>query len=648
MPWLTLQCPEELPPSDRHKLILLARAITNDEALPSLDSDEFHRVAAEAAGRVLIDLHRQGWSVRIGDLASLEVHPPRQSNDADCEKRRVRNQELVKRDEQLRRPAVSRFVRNMEAPREHRGRLVSIFDLMRDGGELAASLRDLRIAETRTDEVRSVDEVRSAIDPYVQIVVPTKRDHWTGLRLGDVWRYFRHTWSNQHTTVPGRTLALLVRDRAADCHPVIGIAALSSAIVQMDQRDHWIGWRPQDIVAELAYNPKAAHARWLVSRLEQRKDEIYVDDLIRDELFWPKLWDCPTAESIDILRSEAKARRADHQRLARRAHIDMLDRSHPDYWADRAESDLYRSKRCLLLADLMRDKAALLGFLYPKPRASGLRSAVEDPAARRAIKSIARRAKGDTIGTEVADLTVCGAVAPYNEVIGGKLIAMLAISPTVVRAYHRKYRHYESEIASSIAGRPISRSSRLVYVGTTSLYGTTSSQYNRVSIPAEVLDATGDLRLERLGRSRSFGTSHFSAATVAALVRLCEQTSNGARVNSLFGEGVNPKMRKVRAGLDTLGWPSDQLLRHGRKRLIYGVSLVHNLRDYLLGMNSRPRYLARNTLTDDVRRIADWWAQRWLLGRIQSDCVLSRVASHTTQRPVSHGARVPLPLSADP
>ena len=217
-----------------------------------------------------------------------------------------------------------------------------------------------------------------------------------------------------------------------------------------------------------------------------------------------------------------------------------------------------------------------------------------------------------------------------------------------MRAYHRKYRHYESEIASSIAGRPISRSSRLVYVGTTSLYGTTSSQYNRVSIPAEVLDATGDLRLERLGRSRSFGTSHFSAATVAALVRLCEQSSNGVRVNSLFGEGVNPKMRKVRAGLDALGWPSDQLLRHGRKRLIYGVSLVHNLREYLLGMNSRPRYLARNTLADDVRRIADWWTQRWLLGRIQSDCVLSHVASHTTQRPVSHGARVQLPLSADP
>lgn len=641
MPWLTLEWPKALGPSDRNKVLSLARALPDDEALPSSDNDELKHVAAEAASRVLIDLHRQGWSVRARDDARLEVHPPTQSSDADREKQRVREQELVKRDEQLCSPAVSRFVRSMEAPREHRGRQVSIFDLMRDGGELAASLHELQLA------AGSADEVRPVIDPYVQIIRPADRDEWTGLRLNDVWRYFRLTWSNQHTSVPGRTMAFLVRDRAADCHPVIGIAALSSAIVQMDQRDGWIGWRPQDVLTALASDPTTAHARWLVKRLEQRKAEIYIDDLIRDELFWPSHWDAPTAESIDLLRSEAQARRADHQRLAQRGPIDSPERAHADYWVNRAESDLYRSKRCLLLADLMRDKAALLRYLYPTPRASGLRSAVQNPTARRAIKSIARRAKADSVGTEIADLAVCGAIAPYNEVIGGKLVAMLAMSPTVGRAYHRKYRHYESEIASSIAGRPISRPSRLAYIGTTSLYGTTSSQYNRVSIPADVLHARGDLRLERLGRSRSFGTSHFSAATVASLVRLCEQTNNGARVNSLFGEGVNPKLRKVRAGLDALGWPSDQLLRHGRKRLIYGVSLVSNLRTYLLGMISQPRYLVRQTMKDDVRQIADWWAQRWLLQRIRSDCVLKRVASHSTRRPVSHGARVQLPQSAD-
>lgn len=641
MAWLTLPTPVGLSASDQRDLISLARSLENGENLSGSRRGVFQGPAAEAAGGVLVDLCRQGWAIRLGEGSRLEVRAPEQSEIADREKSRVQEQELIKRNEQLRKPSVQQFVRRMEAQREHDGRLVSIFDLMRDGREFAASLRDLRDAEGSTDEARSV------IDPYVQVVRRAERDQGTGLKLMDVWRYFRHTWSNQYATVPGRTMLLLIRDRAVAYHPVIGIAALSSAVVQLNERDRWIGWRSQDVLADLADKPTAAHARWLVKRLEQRKREIYIDDLIRDELFWPGMWDVPTPESEAALRAESKARRSDHQRLARRAHVDALNREDPGYWVRRAESDLYRSKRCLVLADLMRDKAALLKFLYPSPSARGLRAAVEDRAARRSIRSTARRAKADAVGTEIADLSVCGAVAPYGEVIGGKLIAMLAISPTVVRAYHRQYHNYDSEIASSVAGRPISRASKLVYIGTTSLYGTTSSQYNRIRIPAAVLDATTDVRFIRLGRSRSFGTSHVSAETVESLVRLVEQSSTGVRVNSLFGEGVNPKLRKVRSGLDVLGWPPDELLKHRRQRIIYGVSLVDNLSSYLLGMTSRPRYLVRGTLSNDVERIATWWAERWLLRRIQSDDVLGRVAKHTTEQPVRHGARVPSPPSAE-
>jgi hypothetical protein len=30
----------------------------------------------------------------------------------------------------------------------------------------------------------------------------------------DIWRYFRHTWTYQYTSVPGRTMMFLVRDQA--------------------------------------------------------------------------------------------------------------------------------------------------------------------------------------------------------------------------------------------------------------------------------------------------------------------------------------------------------------------------------------------------------------------------------------------------
>ena len=51
----------------------------------------------------------------------------------------------------------------------------------------------------------------------------------------------------------------------------------------------------------------------------------------------------------------------------------------------------------------------------------------------------------------------------------------------------------------------------------------------------------------------------------------------------------------------------------------------------------------KTTLPDDVQRIADWWGNRWLLPRIQSDEILERVAQHTVELPTQHGARVILP-----
>ena len=46
----------------------------------------------------------------------------------------------IKRDEQLRRPTVARFVAKMEEPDEFGGRFVSMFSLMRDGRDLAERL----------------------------------------------------------------------------------------------------------------------------------------------------------------------------------------------------------------------------------------------------------------------------------------------------------------------------------------------------------------------------------------------------------------------------------------------------------------------------------------------------------------------------
>jgi len=582
-----------------------------------------------AAANTLFDLWEQGWQVEISKKKP-ELRPPQSETDHDLEKQRIRRQELLRRDQQLSRPSVRRFIQSMESLRQHGDRLVSVFNLMRDGRDLAQKLAD--------------HPGSNVIQPYVQIV-DESTDEYTGLRLHDIWRYFRHTWSNPYGTVPGRSMEVLVRDAAADCHPVIGLAAVSSAVVQIAERDTWIGWNTDEFLQRIQDAPSERIARWFLHRIDVQLSEIYIDDLVIDGILEPNdLQTCPSA-AIDRLRADAERARINHHQQSTLKEIRVLERAS---WKERAESPLFRGKRSALLAELFEIAADVRHHLLPKASSENLAMALADPMTRKHLGRIVRHARGERVGTVVADLTVCGALAPYNSLAAGKLVAALAVSPTVVNAYRERYDR-PSEIASSMAGRDIVREGRLAYIGTTSLYSTGSSQYNRLFWPADIIggDPHDTIRYHELGRSKSFGTSHFSTETVDAFVRLAEQVGSPVRVNSVFGEGVSPRLRKVRMGLAALGWSPNVLLRHGRQRIVYGVPLVHNLLEYSLGVDDNPEYLVDLGLIDSDQRVASWWWCRWGQMRASRSEVLHAMRTNTLDRPVTHGARVVFP-SAGP
>src|SRR5690606_31934869 len=138
------------------------------------------------------------------------------------------------------------------------------YSLMRDGRELADGLREAR---THLNNGWA-DALSKLVDPYLQFVTSENAAcAFTGLRLMDVWRYFRHTWTNQYTSVPGRTMVFLLRDRAVDNHPVMGIGALSSPIMQILERDTWIGWHPEASLDRVRTAPTRELAKWLVDTL---------------------------------------------------------------------------------------------------------------------------------------------------------------------------------------------------------------------------------------------------------------------------------------------------------------------------------------------------------------------------------------------
>ena len=583
-----------------------------------------------AAAHTAIDLVDQGWTVDLDKFGALFA-PPVVGADRETEKARIRRQEHLRRDEQLRKPSVQRFVKRMERAHLHNGRFLSVFDLMRDGRELA-------------DALAGAQRMTSVIEPYIQIVDDGTCER-TGFRLQDIWRYFRHTWSNAYSTVPGRSMPILIRDAATEFHTVIGIAAISSPVVQIAERDRWIGWETDQFIAATAQQPTAAVARWFASRIKSQLNEIYTADLLRDGVIQPSDIRRPTPEAIARLRADAERHRRRHHRNSVVRQVKGIE---IDAWVERAETDLFRSKRSAALADVLEGVEVLEAYLKPKPAAAGLAAALANPRAKAQLRKIVRRARGERVGTIIADLTVCGAVAPYNALAAGKVVGALAVSPTVLQAYRQKYAR-PSEIASAMAGRAIFRETRLAFVGTTSLYGTGSSQYNRLFWPGAVMGGSGgdQMGFHELGRSRSFGTSHFTDETIGALVRLSSLSGNPVRVNSLFGEGVSPRLRKVRIGLSLLGWPKEELLKHGRERIVYGVPLVRNLRNYSLGIDVEPDYLLDPELPDADVHVAEWWFERWCRRRVQQEHVIASMRSHRTVRPVRHGARVSLPAEED-
>jgi hypothetical protein len=579
---------------------------------------------AELAGLLVVcDLLSAGWTVTL-ERSLLDVAPPAES-DRESERGRVRAQLTAERDRQLVAPAVQRFLRRMESPRRCGGALVSVLSLMRDGRPLAQALAG----------ARGEADLSAAIRPYVQLARVGDRCEHTGLDMAEIWRYFRHTWLTPYRSTPGRGAMFLVRDEAAPRHPVIGIAMLGSAAAQISDRDRWIGWDAERVVAECRDSPSEERAAWLSRTLDEEVSQVEVVDLLADGVLEPSDLRAPSAAAVGRLREEIAVRRRAHARYGDATAL----REVPDdeeSWAERSRSPLFRGKRAELLAVLLEARATVADALRREPAVQALRTLAASEDGRRAIRIAARRSKASRMGTALADIQVCGAVSPYRELLGGKLVAALLTGREVRELFEARYSGQPSVIASSVAGRRIVRDARLAALTTTSLFGHGSSQYNRLLGRPGAGECGAFLEI---GRTAGFGSVHLGQDTAAALSEVLSAATAGRRVFSLFGEGVSPRLRQLRQGLDLLGLPSQVILRHGARRTVYVVPLARNARRYLCGLDAEPDFPGELAGRASSDAIAASWRERWLRGRVGRQGVLESVSQHTLERPVTHGAR---------
>lgn len=581
--------------------------------------DDGDSVELRATSLLVADLSEQGW--RIGLSAEgIVFEPPglaRGKGTVDDVKARVRRALRVGRDRQLQEPSVKAFVARMEKPSPGPGgRKYSVLDLIDSGSKLADALA----AVDALPEAERAAAAKGVIDPVVELCEAGARCAVTGLRLIDIWRYFRHTWSHEYRSIPGRQMMVLIRNAARPLRPVIGIAMLASPVMRLGARDAWIGWlRPaaQDLVERKVWRP-AAFARSLAERLDASIRDLRWDDLASAE-------EIETPTEAVVFRLQQKAYGAAYQRdvALREAYAGEVPprpaapkpSTEDADWTAASEDLLFVRKRAESLAELLYAKLVLWEFDLTGRRATKeVARLFESKRGQRAIDIALTEFRKAGLSSRIADVSVCGAVHPYNEVLGGKLVALLLCSQEVRDLYARRYGGHVSVIASQMAGRPIRKPADLRILTTTSLYGTGSSQYNRLILKAA--DHKGlrhDLRWSDIGRSLTggYGTLHLSQETVQALRTMGEQHHDARRVNNRFGEGTSPRLRQIREGLDALGVGSDQVLHHATPRIFYACELEPQARASLLQTTSAPLKRAPS-----VKAVAEAWRRRWLLSRI--------------------------------
>lgn len=611
-----------MPPSFADELRALARRYIDDG-----DSLKLRTVCLLVA-----DLCEQGWQVAV-DQDRITFQPPgiarAGEQTIDDVKARVRTALQSARMRQLQEPSVRQFLGRMERRVLRGDRRSSILDLIDDGKILAKEIA----AINRLGEAEREGALARLVDPVVEVCEAGAKCSDTGLSLIDIWRYFRHTWAHEYRPIPGRQMLVLIRNAARPNRPVMGIAMLSSPVMRLAARDRWIGWLRESAEQRFRNGDWQADllAASLTERLEKSIAAIRWDDLATTEEI------ASPTESV-ALRLEQRAAGAAYARERQLKEHYEQHRSNDGKvkphrgqvssnvknvdWIAASEDLLFVRKRAENLAQLLSAKVAFArAGLLTRPK-EALEELFSTRDGRRALDIALTEIRKAGLSSEIADVSICGAVHPYNELLGGKLVALLLTSKEVRDAYAVRYGNQTSVIASQMAGRAVSKPATLRVLTTTSLYGVGSSQYNRLTLRSGDHDLEYDVTWSAIGKSLTggFGTLHLGGETTQALRSMAVARHDSRRVNNRFGEGTSPRLRQIREGLDALGLKSDAILHHATPRLFYACELMPGSRDALMGL-VKPVFAAPT-----AAELSQAWRRRWLSGRAKRDETLQALS----------------------
>lgn len=166
----------------------------------------------------------------------------------------------------------------------------------------------------------------------------------------------------------------------------------------------------------------------------------------------------------------------------------------------------------------------------------------------------------------VMDAYVVGAIPPYSQLLGGKLVTCLLGSDEISSEFHARYAGVRGIISQTV------KPAALALITITSALGR-SSIYNRVKLP-------GLVELKRVGVTEGWGHFHVPGPLFEDMRRLLEMDEHSYASGHRFGQGPNWRIRVIREALARVGLDS-KLVRHGVAREVFMMPLAKNWQAYL-------------------------------------------------------------------
>ena len=612
---------------------------------------EFDQISFQTCCSLFIDLIKAGWDLEIG-LKGFQIATPsydmKKSKESLKEiKSRMREVQLINRDKQIKEIETQRFIERMQRPKKVGNEMKSVIDLIDDGKELSEYFRDI---ESLNDE-KKYSLLEKFIKPEVVICYPEDpyyqdEEHYcpyTGLKLRDIWRYFRLTWSSELKSVPGKSLPILIRNAARPNKPIMGIAQLRSAALADTARDTMIGWVNEEELRKKIYSKELDIdfvVKCLLSSVEEEIQLIKVDDF---NFISKKVLKNPDQQTIDLLNSiyENERVRRVEELSSENNKITRISYGHQEDidWETESELPLFRKKRALKLARLLEVRKHFNNVNLEKEPALGYAKLIHPSTknGKEMISRVLRDIRTTALAENIMDVNVCGAITHYNEILGGKLVASLMASQEVRELfrerYHSKYKS-PSIIASSNKGKPVFRDANLLCLTTTSLYGVASSQYNRIKfLKNNYSNLEQDIiwqevfKDENSLKTKGLGVYHISDQTIDLIKLMSFKKTGRNEVNSKFGEGTSPKLRKISFGLNFLfdfinnNSSIEDILAHSIQRKNYICFLIKDPIKILL---KRKKNFTGIKLSS-VASISEAWMKRWLMPRIKRKDTLEKL-----------------------